>query len=199
MAVTNGRERNILFSRYCSLEHCREDILALCQWVHISRNRDTVLSVKDLTASWWISAKNACKYRIFVRVMRPLYSYAWRRVPYIQVHCMCQLPVWEPLLSAVLSLVFKKINTTVQAVCWPTFQEAASSHGIMCTSEKHTAVGERCMTHLPVLLPNIITQILFSSRIGLRVWNDRQTDGSLIASISCAVFVYLPTAWNAYK
>jgi hypothetical protein len=186
MAVRNGRERNTLLSRYCSLEHRREDT-ALRQWVQILRIRDTVSM--GLTASWWFSAKNSCKYPIVVIAVRPLY--AWRRVPYMLVHCMCQLSVWELLLSFVLSLVCKTINTTVHAVCWPTSQEAASSDGILCTSEKHTAVGVRCVSHLPVLLPNIVTQLLFSSRIGLCVWNERQADGSLTASISCVLFICL--------
>ena len=106
---------------------------------------------------------------------------------------------WELLLSTVLSLVCKTINTTVHAMLWPTSQEAASSDGIFCTSEKHTAVGVRCVTHLPVLLTNIVIQLLFSSRIGLRVWNERQTDDSLTASVSCVVCICLQLEANINK
>jgi hypothetical protein len=191
MAVTNGRERNI-FSRYCSLEHCRKDIIALCQWVHIYRNR-YIFSVKGLTASWWISAKNACKYRIFVEVVRSLY--AWRR-PYTLVHCMYQLSVSKLLLSAVLSLVCKTINNCPCRMLTHFSRGSQQSWAHQSTPQSVCDVRHISQSYSQISSPNYYS---YPESVCAFEMRDRPTATWLLLSAVLCLFVCLELEVNINK
>lgn len=121
--------------------------------------------------------KECCKYRIFVRVVRSLY--VWWRVPYMPVHCMCQLSVSELLLSAALSMVCKTINNRPCRVLTHFTRGSQQSWSHVHIREAHPSCCAICDTS-PSPAPKYRCPIVILIQNGfarLKWETDRQTDG----------------------